>query len=149
MGGEGLLDVIHGLLAGAGAGDVFHQFLEGHIIEHIVGGIGQFLVDQADGDFSGRRFHGSRRFLYRQTAFEAANDIADANLAGSAGEAIPPAAADFGFEKSAAAQGEEDGFKEFVGEVFVLGEVFGLDEITGPKLGELDDSAQAVFGSLR
>ena len=46
-------DVIHGLLAGAGAGDVFHQFLKGHVIEHFVGGIGEFLVNQADGDFAG------------------------------------------------------------------------------------------------
>jgi hypothetical protein len=87
-------------------------------------------------------------FLEGESAFESADEVADLDVSGAAGEAVAAAGADFGFEESASAEGEEDGFEELVGEGFGLGQVFGLDEVARPEAGELDDGSEAVFGAF-
>src|SRR4051812_26546209 len=39
-------DVVHGLLLGGGAVDVFEELFEGHVVEDFVGGVGEFVVDE-------------------------------------------------------------------------------------------------------
>ena len=77
-----------------------------------------------------------------------ADEIADGDFAWGSGQAIPPAAADFAFEESAAAEGEEDGLEEFIGQIFRLGEIAGLDEPGGPESSQLNHRSQAVFGTF-
>ena len=52
------LDVVHRLLPCAGAVDVFHELFESHVVEDFIGGVGELLVDEADGDLAGGSFHG-------------------------------------------------------------------------------------------
>jgi hypothetical protein len=87
-------------------------------------------------------------FLDCEAALEAADEVADADVLRCAGEAVTAAGADFGFEEPAAAEGEEDRFEELIGEVFLLGQVAGLDEVARPEPGELDDRSQTIFRAL-
>ena len=47
---------------------------------HHIGRIGETLVDKPDGDLAGRQLGRGHRFLHIQPAFEAADQIADANV---------------------------------------------------------------------
>ena len=130
-------DVIHGLLNAGKPIDLFHELFEGHFIQDIVGGLGEAFVDEANGGFAGGKIGGGDAFFFLdgEAAFEAADEITHGDFAGMAGEAIAPAAADLAFEEAPPPEGEENGFEEFVGEVFLLGEIAGLDESSGPEAG--------------
>src|SRR5215204_2310016 len=51
-------DVVHRLLERTDARDFLQQFFERHRVEHLVGRVGQFLVDQAHRDLAGRELAG-------------------------------------------------------------------------------------------
>jgi hypothetical protein len=116
---------------------LLHELFEGHFIEDLIGRLGETLIDEADGGLAGGEIagHDALFFLDGETAFEPADEITDADFAWGAREAIPPAAAYLAFEKSTAAEGEEDGFEKFTGKIFGLGEIAGLDESSGPEPG--------------
>jgi hypothetical protein len=122
---------------------LLHELFEGHFIENLIGRFGKAFIDETDGSFAGGEIAGNDAlfFLDAESAFEAADEITYADFARGSGEAIPPAAAHFAFEESAATQGEEDCFEELIGEVFRLGEIARLDESSGPEAGELDNGA--------
>ncbi len=141
-------NVIHGMLHATGAVDLFDELFEGEGVEDVVGGGGEAVVDETDGEFAGGEFLGGGRFFDGEAALEAADEIADADFARGSGQAVAPTAADFAVEETAAAEGEEDGLEELIGQVFLLGQVAGLDVILRPEAAELNDGAKAVLSSL-
>jgi hypothetical protein len=137
------------LLKVSQARDVLEELLEREVVEDRIGSLREALVDQVDGDFAGRAVGSRGGFFGVQSTFETSDEVAYDDLLGRSGEAISPAAADFAFEEPASAEGEEDGFEKFVGEVLLVGEVFGLDELAGTLPRQGHDGAETVFGSFR
>jgi hypothetical protein len=133
-------NVIHGLLDAGKPIDLLHELLKSHFVQNIVGGLGEAFVDEAHCGLAGGKVGGGDAlfFLDGEAAFEAADEIADGDFAGMAGESIAAAAADLAFEEPPPPEGEENGFEEFVGEVFLLGEIAGLDESRWPEAGQLN-----------
>ena len=76
-----------------------------------------------------------------ESAFEAANQVADTDIARGARKAIASPRADFAFQESAAAKGQQDRFEELVGEVFLFSKIPRLDVFARPEPGQLDDGA--------
>jgi hypothetical protein len=134
-------DVIHGLLDAGKPIDLLHELLEGHFVQNIIGGLGEAFVDEANRGLAGGKIGGGDAlfFLDGEAAFEAANEIADGDVARMAGESIAPAAADLAFEEAPPPEGQEYCFEEFVGEIFLLGEISGLDESCWPEAGQLNN----------
>ena len=126
------------------------EFLEGHGVEDLVGGLGEAVVDEPGGDFAMGVFGGAVAggIANGEAAIEAADKLADADVAGGAGEAVAAAGADFAFQETASAEGEQDGFKKLVGQVFLLCKILALDVAIGAEPGELDGGTEAVFGSF-
>jgi hypothetical protein len=83
-----------------------------------------------------------------EAAFEAADEVTDADVARPAGEPVPPAAADLALEESATAKREQDRLEKLIRQILVLGEVAGLHIPLWPQTRELHDGTQPVFGSL-
>ena len=127
---------------------MFEKLFEGHRVEDVVGGFGELVVDEAYRDFAGRKLAGGRGLADGEAAFQAPDEIADADFARGSRKPIPSAAANFAFEEPAAAEGEQDRFQKFVGKILLPGQIARLDEFPWPKPGKLDDGAQAVFSSL-
>jgi hypothetical protein len=42
---------------------VVHELFEAHVVEDVVGGVGEFLIDEADGDLAGGVVGGGDGFL--------------------------------------------------------------------------------------
>ena len=146
--GAGRLDVVHLLVLGGGFVGLVDELFEGELVEDLVGGFGEFLVEEADGDFAGGHFGGDASLAEGEASFELADEVSDDDLARGAGEAVAAFAADFAFEESAAAEGEEDGLEELGGEVFVFGQVAGLDVVARAHPRQLHDGPEPVFGLL-
>src|SRR3954470_13365844 len=102
-----------------------------------------------DRDLAGGAILAESRVLEGQAAFEPADDVADADLARGAGEAVTPFAADLAVEEPAAPQRQQNRLEELVRQPFFLGQVLGVDEIARPVPGELHDRPDPVFRSLR
>jgi hypothetical protein len=110
-------NVIHFLLQVADPPDVFHELLQRHVVEHLVGGFGELIVEEMDRDLARRSLVAAAdlRGAGGKPAFETADEIADADFARLAREPVPPAAADLALQKSAATKGEQNRFEELVG----------------------------------
>src|SRR3954454_23922463 len=74
-------NVIHLLLEVPRLVDVFDELLEGHLVEDVVGRLGEFLVEEGDRDLAGRAVLADVAVLQSEPPLEPADDVADADLA--------------------------------------------------------------------
>src|SRR5947209_18062663 len=92
-------NVVHFLLEVPRLVGLVDELLEAQLVQHVVGGRGELFVEQADGELAGRGVGGhGAGFLEGQSPFEAAEQVADADLARGAGEAVTTTAADLALE---------------------------------------------------
>src|SRR5215204_3996904 len=92
-------NVIHRLLQAPRARGLLDELLERHVAEGEVGGLGEFFVDEADGDFAGGEFAAGAGLLGAEPNFQPADQVGDADVTRGAGEAVPPAAADLALQE--------------------------------------------------
>jgi hypothetical protein len=110
------LNVVHLLLRLGDAIDLLDQLLQRHRVQHFIGGDSKPLADEADGDLAGRAFAAGGVIAGGEAAFEAAKQVADCDVLGGTGKTVSPPAAYLAFQESAATEGEENGFEEFIGQ---------------------------------
>src|SRR5436305_15347262 len=79
------LNVVHGVLHACSAIDVIHQLFERDVVQDVVGGGGELFVDEPDRHLAGGHFLGRLVVLQGKPALEAADDVADADVARRAG----------------------------------------------------------------
>jgi len=127
---------------------LLHELFKGEVVENLVGGLREFLVEEPDGDFPGRHFGRDAAFAEGEAAFEASHNVPHNDLARGAGEAVTAFAADFAVEEAATAESEKYGFEELGREAFVFGQVAGLDVGARTHPRQLHDSAKTVFRLL-
>ena len=142
------LDVIHLLLRLPKAIDLLQKLFQRHRVQHLIRGDGQPLADQANGNLAGRIFARGSGLRGGKPAFEPAKQVADGDILGGAGKAIPPAAANFALQETASSEGQENGFEEFIGQPLLFREISGLHEVVRPESSQLDDGAEAIFSAF-
>src|SRR5688572_7710836 len=91
FGAWSFLNVVH-LLQRPRAVHVLEKLLQRQVVEGAFGSLGQFLVEQVDGDLAGGAVVGRFPLLGAEPAFEPADHVADADVGRAAREAVPAVA---------------------------------------------------------